>query len=253
MASGFIKVSYQNNSGQAVPPYGVIQLAGSPVTNANTGIVSCQAVQPNGGTGPYLIDDGKGTGVSGPSSYGTGIIPLDGATWVLLDDMSPPPAWATIGPKPGKFGMSSTGTGYWYVGVYDATNQRILVIEQVGGGGSPRIHFNIISIVYGTTNVVTASIIDVTCQLTPPGIDSYGHVTLYDTCWLSPPMSGYQDANIGRQGWADWMSPYGTGYNACRWVISSMCPCGSIQVVTNVTCDPTNGLVVTFGEAEAVC
>ena len=245
MASGFIKVSYQNASGQAIPPYGVIQLSGAPATNPNTGIISCQAVQPNGGTGPYLIDDGKGAGASGPSSYGTGVIPLEGATWAVLADTSPPAIWSTIGPKNGSFGMTTKGSGYWYAGVYDSANQRILAVQQTGGSGVPRVHFviNSSSAPYGYGFVIcNATILDVTCNGTPPGLNYDGTITLIDPagCYFNetqPYGYAYGDIYAGRHGYADYMQEYtggyGYGYSAdgpeygygagCRWVVTALC------------------------------
>ena len=123
---GLIKVSYVNASGAAIPPWGIVQLNG-PVYQTGTGDYVVQAVLPGVGDGPYMIDDGKGTAVSGPASFGSCFRAVEGFAWVAYGCTAPPSApWQKVGPIIGSPWVSTLGDGYYYAGQYDASNSRIL-------------------------------------------------------------------------------------------------------------------------------
>ena len=128
MATPLVRVSYKNVSGADVPPYGIIQLTGAPVVTA-TGDYVLQATNPGSGSGPYMIDTGKGAKSSGAKQYGSCARAIDGLVWVAYGCGGGPPSnWCSVGPVNGNFYVNETGAGYTYAGQYDATNQRILVM-----------------------------------------------------------------------------------------------------------------------------
>jgi hypothetical protein len=123
---GPVKISYVC---QGVPPYGVVEFAGDMQLLAN-GDRAVSAQVPTG-KGPYAIDDGKGTGGTDARKYGTAIIPYDNVAWVAWDGTDPGEAWkGEVGPSPSLYTMGRAGRGYYYAGVKDQENNRILVAQK---------------------------------------------------------------------------------------------------------------------------
>jgi hypothetical protein len=220
---GLVKVSYVNGSGVAIPPWGIVQCSGAAGTTGTNDFV-LSVTQPDGTTNQaFLIDDGKGSAASGPQSYGTGCRLGEGAGWVLFNgDTTTLTPWQEVGPTGGSFAVSSSGTGYFYVGIADASNNRIQVISKPASSGTPRIHF-VINSFDTRTNTANATILDVTCKTVPPGLNYNGTVTIYDVagCYFNEvnPVDYY----VGRHGFADYMSQYQSSYDNCRWVVSALC------------------------------
>lgn len=143
MASLVTPVSYLNISGTEVPPYGCVDLLNDCDIASTTNVISVKATTPGGGSGVYAIDSGKGTGSTGSTAYGQFFIPSSAPVWAYYTgDSAPGTAWVQeVGPHTGGFDLISTGTGFLYAGVFDAANERILVISKSanttdnGGGG----------------------------------------------------------------------------------------------------------------------
>lgn len=128
MGTPLVKVSYKNVSGSDVPPYGIVQLTGSPIVTGTNDYV-LQATTPGSGTGPYMIDTGKGTKTSGAKQLGSCTRAIDGLAWVSYGCGSGPPTpWCNVGPVRGSFYANESGSGYRYAGQYDSANHRILVM-----------------------------------------------------------------------------------------------------------------------------
>lgn len=122
------KISVLNVSGSAIPSYGVVQC--DPTTT-----LSADGVEPvlnvnfvGTGTGPILIVDEGGLASSTPGSYGNAYRAVQGVVWVNFNG-SPPAIWNEVGPVSGHTYMDSTGSGFLYAGLYDATNGLALVME----------------------------------------------------------------------------------------------------------------------------
>jgi hypothetical protein len=125
---GPVKISYVNNSGYTVPPYGVVELSGDMQTLAN-GERVIPVTRPSG-KGPYAIDDGKGAMSTDSGKYGTAIIPYDNLAWVAWDGTDPGEAWQDqVGPIRNTFTVGNKGSGYLYAGAKDTTGNRLLVVQ----------------------------------------------------------------------------------------------------------------------------
>jgi hypothetical protein len=127
---GPVKISYVNDSGYSIPPYGVVELSGSMQLLGN-GERAIPVTRPTG-KGPYAIDDGKGASSTVSGKYGTAIIPYDNLAWVDWEpEDSPGTAWqGQVGPLKNSFKMGKQGTGYLYAGAYDEANSRVLVVQK---------------------------------------------------------------------------------------------------------------------------
>lgn len=142
MTSLVTPVSYLNTSGSPVPPHGCIDLLGDCDVASGTQVISVKAATPGSGSGIYAIDSGKGTGDGGSTAYGQFFIPSSAPVWAYyLGESAPGTAWVQeVGPYTGGFDLVTAGTGFIYAGVFDAANERILVISKSattdsGGGG----------------------------------------------------------------------------------------------------------------------
>lgn len=125
---GLTKVLYKNVSGVAIPPFGIMQLTGACVVTA-AGDIVVQATSAGNGSGPYMIDDGGGSGTIAEAVYGTCSRAVDGFAWVAYGCTAPPTQpWHEVGPILGGFIVSTQGEGYYYAGQYDSDNSRILVM-----------------------------------------------------------------------------------------------------------------------------
>ena len=125
---GPVKISYVNNSGYSIPPYGVVELSGDMQLLGN-GERVIPATRPSG-KGPYAIDDGKGATSTDSGKYGTAIIPYDNLAWVAWDGTDPGEAWKDqVGPIRNTFTVGNKGSGYLYAGAKDATSNRLLVVQ----------------------------------------------------------------------------------------------------------------------------
>jgi len=125
-----VRVSYKNVSGSAIPPYGIFQLKGAPVTAPDGESLVFQADKPGLGVGPMFIDSGGGTSSSGDNQFGTGFRANEGFVWAAYGPSgSPPSAWLPIGPVRGQFYVNETAGGFLYAGQYDSTNNRVLIIR----------------------------------------------------------------------------------------------------------------------------
>lgn len=132
----FLKIAYKNDSGEAVPPYAVLQFKGD-VEDINAGI-SVLVTKPDGDGEHFALDDGKGaTNDANGGKYGQCIIPLTGLFWVHYIAAEPPEeAWVTtVGPVEDEWYMDDTGDGFIYAGLYEPDNDRILVMQLAGDGG----------------------------------------------------------------------------------------------------------------------
>ena len=128
------KVSYYNNTGVTVPPFGVVQLVSTGTTA--TGDVYFIANLFSGSNNYTMIDDGKGTTTSGAAQYGSCFRAGEGPVWAAWNPSSTPPgAWTQIGPVAGQTYMDLYGFGYYFTGQYDSTNKRVLVMAVASGGG----------------------------------------------------------------------------------------------------------------------
>lgn len=134
---GLVAVAYKNVSGFVVPPYGVIQFTGTPETTA-TGDIVLLATRPGLGDGPYFVDDGGGASVSGATQYGRAFRLVEGTSWVSFSG-SAPSAWEEVGPTDGSFQMSSSGSGFYFTGQYEASYSRALVLFKSSPGTVPYI------------------------------------------------------------------------------------------------------------------
>lgn len=127
---GPVKISYVNNSGYTIPPYGVVELSGDMQLLSN-GERSIPVTRPSG-KGPYAIDDGKGANGTDSGKYGTAIIPYDNLVWVAWDGTDPGVAWKDqVGPIKDTFKVGNKGQGYLYAGERDSINFRILVVQTI--------------------------------------------------------------------------------------------------------------------------
>ena len=124
---GPVKISYVCGG---VPPYGVVEFVGDMqlLDNGDRAV----AAQPPTGNGPYAIDDGKGTNGTYSGKYGTAIIPYDNVAWVAWDGNDPGEAWKSeVGPLLNRHQMGKGGRGYYYAGVKDQENNRMLVVQKI--------------------------------------------------------------------------------------------------------------------------
>lgn len=142
--SPVIPISYLNTSGEAIPPFGIMEATGDCDYVSATKKYSIKVRKPTG-VGPYFIDTGNGASASGDGAYGQCVVPLTHTWWVKYSGAAAPTtAWVTeVGPKTGQFYVDKNGSGYWYAGVWDSTNGWILVMEKMGGGGKPIVMFQI--------------------------------------------------------------------------------------------------------------
>lgn len=138
------KISYLNSSGEAIPPFAVLQFESDVDFNSTTKAQTVKAYKPDG-TGPYAIDDGKGADAANEGRYGQCLVPLQHTFWAYYTGAAAPgTAWTTeVGPVTGQWYMDATGAGYWYAGSFDPDNQRILVQQKAAGAGGPIVHFAI--------------------------------------------------------------------------------------------------------------
>jgi len=234
---GPVKISYVNNSGYAIPPYGVVEFSGNMQTLAN-GELTIPIVRPTG-NGPYAIDDGKGANSTSTGKYGTAIIPYDNVAWVAWDGTDPGVAWqGTVGPIANSVFMGNKGSGYLYAGQKDTVNSRILVVQKPPAPGVTTIRFLVISSDPNTLTVLGEvkawdagyTLYDVPGDLNaafglgPP----LGVVEVCDPsgCYFDEPY----DMLFGRMGWAKYTSSLTadscrTGYPPFppKWEVFSLC------------------------------
>lgn len=246
MPSNVIIISYLNASGMTVNPYSVLEFEGNCDVASTTGVLSFKGYQPSAQGGPYGIDTGQGTTTSGAGAYGQLMIPLSHPTWAIWSDrVAPPTPWITeVGPMAGSFGMWSSGSGYYYAGQYDSTNNRILVVQKTGsGGGAEVVSFKITEATChsgtgtgtgtGTgsgpeTCTVMAEIINVWCGGKTSLIGDVVQLHDDDGCWFI----GDPSALVNLTGTAVLMNPTantgtgtgtGTG-SSCYWKVITL-PC----------------------------
>lgn len=220
------KISYLNSSGEAVPPFAVLQFESDVDFNSTTKAQTVKAYKPDG-TGPYAIDDGKGADAANEGRYGQCLVPLQHTFWAHYTGASAPgTAWTTeVGPVSGQWYMDATGSGYWYAGSFDPDNQRILVQQKAAsGGGFPLIHFILPSVVVCSNGESTATVDNVPCSCSSPAVgDTITVVDLYGE-W-----SGETDDTLAdRGGWAIKMQDSGDYADAgCAWIILKLDPAGN--------------------------
>lgn len=148
MATLVTPISYKNISATDVPPFGCVDFVNDCDIAGSTSVISIKATTPGHGSGLYALDSGKGAGTSTAEAYSQAFLPSNAPVWAYyLGVAAPGAAWhAEVGPYTGGFDLVTTGTGFIYAGVFDATNERILVISKkaftdsntgggTGGGG----------------------------------------------------------------------------------------------------------------------
>jgi len=127
--SGLQKISYKNVSGVAIPPHGIVQASGAVTLNPSGDGYVVLVDKVGLGNGPYFIDSGNGAGDTGDARYSECFRAGEGFAWVGYGcGGGPPSPWTQVGPINGSFYVNESGSGYWYAGVYDSDNSRILVM-----------------------------------------------------------------------------------------------------------------------------
>ncbi len=203
MGVGPVRIAYKNSTGTTVPPGGIIQLSGDSPLAADGASPVLNAILPDG-KGPYAIDAGGGTSTGGGYEYGECLVPLDSVAWAFtMDSAAPGPAWTTeVGPTSGSLALSKTGSGYFYAGLFDAPNQRMLVMQKSGAGGGLTPHIVTELDTGGNLKAFTPPFTSypglpfkarpITDALTPPAFSSLtgpGEVDVYPTFLTGPTFS----------------------------------------------------------------
>lgn len=127
-------IPYMNISDEDVPQFAFVELLGT-ADVAATGVISAKVDKPADVTKQYALDLGKGAGTTGPTKYGQCYDPGIAPTWAYYTAATPPPDGSQVGPVSGSWEVSVMGTGYFYCGVHEATNERILIKKGVTDGG----------------------------------------------------------------------------------------------------------------------
>lgn len=220
-----VPISYVNNSGEAIPRFAIVELAGDCATIADsTGTQPIIKVRKPTGTGPYALDYGKGTGASGATSYGQLIIATPYVGWVKYSG-TVPAAWSEVGPVSGQWYVTSAGTGFYYAGAVDSTNGWMLVLQKGGSGDDcPIVGFEI-TVPDCDNGVAQATVISRSCCAGSPDLGDT--IQVCDT--LGCMLIGSNAVLTGRKGFAQRQcgiacgTGTGTGTGDGAWAIISLC------------------------------
>lgn len=241
MGDALTRIAYRNDSGSTVPPHGFIQFSGTPVTTA-TGDYAMSAVMPGSGSGPFFIDDGKGASSSGDGRYGSCFAAGEGLVWLAC--VASPSNWQEIGPAIGSFLASTSGRGYYYAGLNDGSNSRVLTIKKgpesertewamiltdlpVGEFASPA---DVLIDIWETD--ITTGVLARTSDSTLQGLAA----KIYTGC---PSSSSSSSADSSQ-------TKCRVAYRNGFWQVTNIYKC--VDVVTAVSCS-SSGLTVTYGKA----
>lgn len=224
-----ILLSYINMSGEDIPPYAPLQLAGT--TETSLGYPVIQVIKPDGHGHAFAIDDGKGASASDDGAFGTCIIPFGCCVWLSYDLAAPATAWqSTVGPVADSW-FAGSGNEWLYAGLTDLENERLLVTKMASSGGA-LVLFEL-SDVNGTDHFATGT----------PLLAGKGHGLPAEPCFIVDNMCCWLTGNPrlleGQLAWCEEVDeppedppfPCGTvvtpdGFTS-RWSIVSMCNLGN--------------------------
>ena len=127
-----------NVSTEEAPPYAMLEMTkksasstglfdNSPEVNKSLFVY---ATKPTKKDGKCAINSGKTLGVAGQTtSFGDCFFPATSFVWARYEkDVDPGTAWTTeMGPEKGKWTISKESTGFFYTGIWDKENKRVLV------------------------------------------------------------------------------------------------------------------------------
>src|ERR1700733_11740664 len=135
---GLCKVSYFNNSNEAIPPFSCLQADGN-MQMTGTGDFVMKVVKPGNGKGPYFIDDGKGADPTGEGQYGDCYRAFEGCVWASFNGATEPTPWSSVGPTNGAWELGASGSNFFYAGQWDQPNTRILVTAKSAASLIPHV------------------------------------------------------------------------------------------------------------------
>lgn len=127
-----------NVSTEEAPPYAMLEMTkkgasstalfdNSPAVNKSLFVY---ATKPTKNNGKCAINSGKLLGAAGQTtSFGDCFFPATSFVWARYEDtVDPGTAWTTeMGPEKGKWTISKKSKGFFYTGIWDKENKRVLV------------------------------------------------------------------------------------------------------------------------------
>ena len=197
----------------------LVDLSNAPVCSRDATVYNADVVD-NSSYTKILVTNDTAEIIANTPNWVT-IISPDYPIKVLVDSSNSPNVLDPCGVATGSNAVSAGQTGL--ICLSTINDDDMIDVVAYPNTQVPRIHFVIENFDFDA-NTATATILDITCKLTPPGLDQYGTVTIHDVTGCLFNEGTPSDYYIGRHGFADYMSPYNDPYNTeCRWVVSGLC------------------------------